>query len=225
VTDPSPTQDNGLQAPAYVPLADIDPAVRDILLAALRRARIAAYVAPAATVESPPRLRLYVATSERSDAQAVIAVAARSVVQDGAAASRPDLLAGVDPRAEFDALVGDWHVDTVKAVRAAERDLSQEDAEWRMRLQLPPAGADANAEDEHYVPPPPPPLPRLAGATVLALVVMVISIVVLGFGRALGLPGDLAFLAGVAGILIGAGLLVMRLRERPPEEDDDGAVI
>jgi hypothetical protein len=222
MTDGRPT-DNGLHAPSYVALVDIDEAVGATLLAALQRARIAAYLGPA---PDSTRQRLFVATTERSDARAVVEVAARSATQDGVVPARPDLLGGVDSRAEFDALVGDWHVDTVNAVRAAERDLTREDADWRMRLQLPAAAGDSADEDDHYVPPPPPPLPRLAGATVTALLVIIGSVLVLAFGRSLGLPGDLAFLAGVAGILIGAGLLVMRLREGPPdEEDDDGAVI
>ena len=222
-------RDNGLEAPAYVALADIDPSVGDALLAALRRARIAAYLAPMSssddTSNDTSRQRLYVAAGERIDARAVIEVAARSAAHDGTAARRPDLLAGVDAQAEFDALVGDWHVDTVNAVRAAERDLTREDADWRMRLQLPAAASDAD-DDDHYVPPAPPPWPRLAGATILALVVVAASIMTIAFGRVLGLPGDLAFLAGVAGMLVGAGLLIMRLRDgSDDDEDDDGAVI
>ena len=73
---------------------------------------------------------------------------------------------------------GDWHVDTINAVRAAERDLTREDADWRMRLQLPAAGSDAD-DDDHYVPPAPPPLPRLAGATILALVVVTASVMMM----------------------------------------------
>ena len=116
-------------------------------------------------------------------------------------------------------------MDTLNAVRAAERDLTREDADWRMRLQLPAAGSDAN-DDDHYVPPAPPPLPRLAGATILALVVVAASVMMMAFGRSLGLPGELAFVAGVAGILVGAGLLIMRLRDGSnDDEDDDGAVI
>jgi hypothetical protein len=219
------TRDNGLAAPAYVPLADIDPTVGEALLTALRRARIAAYLEPTASPDEPPRERLYVAAGERLDARAVVEVAAKSVPGNGLVPRGPDLLSGVDADAEFDSLVGDWHVDTINAVRSAERDLTREDADWRMRLQLPAAGADAD-EEEHYVPPAPPPLPRLAGATVLALVVVAASIVLLGFGQALGLPGDLAFFGGVAGVLLGAGLLVMRLRDGPSDdEDDDGAVI
>jgi hypothetical protein len=32
-------------------------------------------------------------------------------------------------------------------------------------------------------------------------------------------------LLGVGSLLLGAGLLIMRLRERPDDDDDDGAVI
>ena len=108
--------------------------------------------------------------------------------------AEPDLLAGVDAQAEFDALVSNWHVDTINAVRAAERDLTREDADWRMRLQLPAAASDAE-DGDHYVPPPPPPLPRLAGATVLALVVVAASVMMMAFrtdsrpARRSGLPG------------------------------------
>ena len=218
------TRDNGLAAPAYVALADIDPSVGDALLTALRRARIAAYLEPMPSPEETARQRLYVAADERTDARSVIVVAVRSFAHDATAARQPDLLAGVDAQAEFDALVGDWHVDTINAVRAAERDLTREDADWRMRLQL-PARSDAD-DDDHYVPPAPPPLPRLAAATILALVVVAASVMMMAFGRALGLPGDLTFVAGVAGILVGAGLLIMRLRDgSDDDEDDDGAVI
>ncbi|HEX9231280.1 MAG TPA: hypothetical protein VF869_05200 [Jatrophihabitantaceae bacterium] len=217
----TPRRDNGLSAASYVPLADVDPDVGDHLLSALRRARIAAYLEPAAEAD---RQRLYVATGDRADARTIVQVAARA---DGESAMRPpDLLDGVDTNAEFSALIADWHVDTINAVRAAERDLTREDAEWRARIE--PRFTDASAEDdeEHYVPPPPPPLPRLSGATIGALLIMSASIVVLILGSEFGLPSDFSFLAGVAGVLVGAGILLMRLRERPPDdEDDDGAVV
>jgi len=217
----TPRRDNGLSATSYVPLADVDPDVGDHLLSALRRARIAAYLEPAAEAD---RQRLYVATGDRADARTIVQVAARA---DGESAMRPpDLLDGVDTNAEFSALIADWHVDTINAVRAAERDLTREDAEWRARIE--PRFTDASAEDdeEHYVSPPPPPLPRLSGATIGALLIMSASIVVLILGSEFGLPSDFSFLAGVAGVLVGAGILLMRLRERPPDdEDDDGAVV
>src|SRR5919204_4667221 len=141
-------RDNGLRAPAYRPLVEVDPQFADQVLDALRRARIAAYLEEPAPPDE--RERLFVAEDERIDARAIVAAAIRPA-------------STTDPKqadATFDELVSDWHVDTVAAVRAAERDLTREDAEWRARL-VPPATA-GDEEEQHYVPPAPPPLPRLA---------------------------------------------------------------
>lgn len=225
---------NGLDADTFVALADVDPAVGEHLLVALRRAGIPAYVepvAPGAPVEpvervepaGRPRLRrLFVASADRGDARIVVDAATR-----GANAPVPvDALEGVNTDAEFNALVGDWDVDTISAVREAERDLSREDAEWRARLEPGFPSTSAEDDEEHYIPPAPPPLPRLAGATVFALLVLAASIVVLAIGDNLGLESDFALLLGVSGILVGAGLLIMRLRARPPDDDDDdGAIV
>ncbi len=217
----TPRRDNGLTASTYVPLADVDPSVGEQLLLALRRARIPAYLEPAA---EPERQRLFVASVDRADARTIVEVAARA---DGSATRPPDLLEGVDTNAEFDALIADWHVDTITAVKAAERDLSREDADWRARLEPGFASSSDDEEDEveHYVPPAPPPLPRLAAMTIWALIIMSASIVVLSVGSVFGLDSDFTFLVGVAGVLLGAGLLIMRLRARPSDDDDDGAVI
>jgi len=211
---------NGLDADTWVPLVDVEPDVGERLLVALRQARIPAYVEPAG---EPERRRLFVASADRGDARIVVAAATR----DDDAVLPLDVLDGVDTDAEFNALVGDWDVDTLSAVRAAERDLSREDADWRARLE--PGywnNPEEDEEEEHYVPPAPPPLPRLAGATIFALFLIAVSIVVLAIGGSFGLEGDFSFLLGVAGILVGAGLLIMRLRARPPDdEDDDGAIL
>jgi hypothetical protein len=223
---PEERWDNGLPAAAFVPLADVDAEIGPDLLRVLERARIAAYLVPAgsAPVDGVVRQRLYVAASDRADARTIVASAMRSIRPAGTAgapAPLTDPLDEIDTEAQFAALIADWHVDTVAAVRSAERDLTREDAEWRARLE-PPADA-LWLDDEHYTPPPPPPLPRLALPTVWALVLLVLSLGVLVFGGRLGLSGDLSFLLGVAGILLSAGMLIMRLRERP--EDDDGAVV
>jgi len=209
---------NGLSADTYVPLADVAPEVGEQLLVALRRAQIPAYVEPAA--EAPLR-RLFVAAADRADARTVVEAATRGPLVP------LDPLAGIDTDAEFDALVGEWDSDTIGAVRAAERDLTREDADWRARLEPGFSNTSAADDEEHYVPPPPPPLPRLAAATIFALVLLAASIVVLAIGAGLGLDSDVAFLLGVGGILTGAGMLIMRLRARPPEDDDgdDGAIV
>jgi hypothetical protein len=210
---------NGLDADTWVPLVDVDPEVGERLLGVLGRARIPAYVEPAG---EPHRRRLFVASADRGDARIVVEAATRG----GDPLDPLDVLDGVDTDAEFDALVGKWDVDTIGAVRAAERDLTREDADWRARLEPGFPGTSADEDEEHYVPPAPPPLPRLAGATVFALFILAMSVVVIAIGANFGLDSDFAFLVGVAGVLVGTGLLIMRLRARPPDdEDDDGAVV
>jgi hypothetical protein len=219
--------DNGLFALSYVPLTDVDVAVGRQLLIALGRARIAAYLAPRLGEErEAPEQRLFVNAEERADARTIVASAVRALggPAEAAPAPRADPLAGVDTDAAFAQLIADWHVDTVAAVRDAERDLNRQDADWRARLE-PPAQEPVWLDDDHYVPPPPPPLPRLAGPTILAILVLVLSVLVLGFGDTLGFTPQLTFLLGIGGLLLGAGMLVMRLRETRDEDDDDGAVL
>ena len=216
--------DNGLFAVSYVPLTDLEAAVGRALLTALGRARIAAYLDPAPDQELR---RLFVAAEERSDARTIVAAALRALGDVPAELpERPDdPLAGVDTNAAFTELIADWHVDTVAAVREAERDLRREDADWRERLRQPVVDEQVWLDDDHYIPPPPPPLPRLAAPTIGAMAVLAISILLLGFGGELGLASDMTLLLGVVGLLVGAGLLLMRLREHPDDDDDDGAVI
>ena len=218
--------DNGLFAMSYVPLTDVEAVVGRALLTALGRARIAAYLDPAPGVEHEQR-RLFVAAEERSDARTIVAAAVRAL--GGASPDLPerpdDPLAGVDTAAAFAELVADWHVDTVAAVRAAERDLRREDADWRDRLHKPAVDEPIWLDEDHYIPPPPPPLPRLAAPTVGAMALLAVSILLLGLGGEFGLDSDLTMLLGVGGVLLGAALLIMRLRERPDDDDDDGAVI
>ncbi|SHG59900.1 hypothetical protein SAMN05443575_2349 [Jatrophihabitans endophyticus] len=227
-----PRHDNGLRAPAYVALTDVEPEVGQHLLDALGRARIAAYLADGL----PPghdRRRLFVASDERVDARTIVAAAVRALGDDThpdvelpAVDGRSDPLAGIDTDSVFDALVADWHVDTHAAIRDAERDLNREDADWRARLVQPPVDEDPVwLDDDHYIPPPPPPLPRLAGPTILAMAVLAVSVVVLGLGGQFGVAGNLTFVLGIAGLLLGAGILLSRVRNSGRDEDDDGAAL
>jgi hypothetical protein len=198
----------------------------------LGRARIAAYLDPTPTADAGRR-RLFVAAEERADARTIVAGAIRG---DGAAGTvgtpagadsadrGDDPLTGVDTDAAFSELIADWHVDTVRAIREAERDLRREDAQWRERLMRPAAGPDWLDED-HFVPPPPPPLPRLSAPTVGAMLLIAASVFLLIAGDALGLGAQVSMLLGVAGVLAGAWILFSRLRDRPDDEDDDGAVV
>jgi hypothetical protein len=218
--------DNGLRAPAYVPLTDVDAAVGQHLLTALGRARIAAYLGPTPQ-SAEDRRRLFVASDERVDARTIVAAAVRALGRDEPEiAPQPDPLEGVDTDAAFQALIADWHVDTIAAVRDAERELSREDEDWRARLNEPQATDEVWLDDDHYVPPPPPPLPRLAAPTIIAMAVLALSIVVLGLGGQLGLAGNLSFVLGIVGLLLGGGILFTRLRgSRGEEDDDDGSAV
>jgi hypothetical protein len=217
---------NGLDAAAYVPLTDVDSEIGGHLLTALGRARIAAYLG-AAPEQTPERRRLFVAAEERADARTIVAAVVRAAGGNGVAlpddTPAPDPLSGVDTEAAFADLIADWHVDTVTAIREAERALSREDADWRARLEQ-SAAEPVWLDEHHYVPPPPPPLPRLAAPTVVAMSVLAISILLLGLGGQFGLASRLTLVLGVGGVLLGAAILVMRLRARG-DDDDDGAVL
>lgn len=219
--------DNGLFAISYVPLTDVEAAMGRALLTALGRARIAAYLDPAPGVEQDEQRRLYVAAEERSDARTIVAAAVRAL--GGASAELPerstDPLAGVDTDAAFAELIADWHVDTVAAVREAERELRREDADWRDQLHKPAVDEPVWLDEDHYIPPPPPPLPRLAAPTIGAIALLAVSIMLLALGADFGLDANLTMLLGVGGMLLSATLLLMRLRDRPEDDDDDGAVI
>jgi len=211
-------RDNGLSADVFLPVADVDADLSPLLLDALGRARIAAYAEPEAAALD----RMFVAADDRGDARTIIAAASRAA-GSGTPIPVPESLGGRDTEAEFQKLVGDWHVDTVAAIRSAEKDLNREDSDWRSRIDARPTSDD---DEDHYIPPPPPPLPRLSGLAIWAIVILAMSVVVLGFGDRFGLDGNLTILLGVGGLLVSAGMLVMRLREHPrDDEDDDGAML
>lgn len=221
--------DNGLHAPAYVPLTDVDATIGQHLLSALGRARIAAYLTP---TEAAARQRLYVASEERVDARTIVVAAVRALgtTDDGqpgqpAAPVSGDPLAGLDPDSEFQALIADWKIDTVAAIRDAERELTREDADWRARLIKPQASDEVWLDEDHYVPPEPPPLPRLAAPTIIAMLVLAGSIVLLALGGRVGLADGMTLTLGIGGLLLGVGILFTRVRDRRRDEDDDGSTI
>jgi hypothetical protein len=218
---------NGLLASSYVPLTDVDAPIAPRLLTALERARIPAYLA-----ETDGALRLYVAAGERMDARTIVAAVVRASDEEGSAApaeSRPqtpsDPLAGIDTDSAFAALVADWHVDTHTAIRNAERDLSREDEDWRLRLnRREPDEEPAWLDDEHYVPPNPPPLPRPTAPIVLGLLLVALGISLFAFGADLGLASTMSLFLGVTSIIGALVVFVMRLRAQR-DDDDDGAVL
>lgn len=223
---------NGLLASSYVPLTDVDSPLAPRILTALERARIAAYLTAS---DDEHTLRLHVASGERSDARTIVAAVIRasdaSDVPEPPSEAHPkpepdDPLAGIDADAEFAALVADWHVDTHEAIRSAERDLTREDEDWRLRLHREPVDEDDLTwlDDDHYVPPNPPPIPRPTAAVVLGMLLVAVSIVLLAVGAELGLAFETRLLLAVVGIVTATVVLVLRLRKYR-DEDDDGAML
>jgi hypothetical protein len=105
--------------------------------------------------------------------------------------------------------------------RAAEaRARAAEDAEdlW---LDGPPS-----YDEGHFEPPPPPPVPRPSRQAILGVLVIFFGIFLLAAPGVVGLDDRTGLTFGVAAVLGGGALLVLRLREtRSDDGPDDGAVV
>jgi uncharacterized membrane protein HdeD (DUF308 family) len=82
-----------------------------------------------------------------------------------------------------------------------------------------------DAPDEHYEPPPPPPLPVLAPATLYALLLLLVGVLLVLRPGTIGLSVDVGLVLGVASVAGGVFVLVSRMRERSIDDGDDGAVV
>lgn len=206
----------------------------------------------AVSLPSPPSDRLYVDRAARPDAQSLVVghedddpadVAAGSAARErGSAASER-----LDERAIWAQIVADYdrvsespvppwpvHEDTDRDEptgvpdRAADTDpdLLPSDKEPQTRRERANDPRSDNPDD-HYLPPPPPPVPRLQRVTLYALVLIAAGAMFLVAPGTLDFGADVSFVLGVLGIVTGVGMLVYRMRERPPfgEGPDDGAVV
>jgi hypothetical protein len=242
-------RDNGLDAAAYVPLADVDPRVGEHLLDVLWAAGVPAYLEPstdieptrALTVPSPPVDRLWVDRERRADARTIVENETPRLPpsDDDRVAFRPD-----EERA-WRQLVAEFGRDSGPAVKPwpAAEDLDvptrptdeearpapaePQDEPTSLLDGLDSFGADIEDLDEgHYEPPPPPPMPRLSRFAVLALAAIALGASLLFAPDFLQLGGSVTFAFGVLLIVSGVGLLVWRLREdRDEDGPDDGAIV
>jgi hypothetical protein len=232
-------RDNGLDASLWSPLRDVDPRIGEHLLDLLHAVGIAAYLEPSSDVEpytrtvslpSPPSDRLFVDRARRAEA--------RTVVDDHVpAGSEP-----TDPPPAPDQRTEPARESERGAVR---RDLD-EDAEWagivaafeaengRNVVQEPPSQAAPpvphevpilDRPDEHYEPPPPPPLPVPAPASLYAVLLVTLGVLLVGAPGVLRLSADVGLILGVAAIAGGVVMLVSRMRDRSDDDGDDGAVV
>ena len=224
-------RDNGLDAPLWHPLRDVDPRVGEHLLDVLREEGIAAYLAPSQDLgpytrtqflPSPPTDRLFVDRSRRAEARTVVDTWGDEHVEEHAAEPVP---APVEPAradseatdAEFARIVAAWEAEHGPAAAVTERP--------RDDPPPPPAEPDVlDRPDEHYEPPAPPPLPAPSPHTLYAVLLIAAGAVCIIAPGAVRLGADVGILIGVLAVVGGVALLVSRMRDRP-DDGDDGAVV
>ena len=125
--------------------------------------------------------------------------------------------AGDDPAAPGRALPTPADLDAAAAEAAAKSPANDD--------ELTVDGAPA-VDEEHYDPPPPPPVPRPSGTTILAVLLIALGILLFAAPGVVGMDDRTGLTFGVAAVLGGGALLVLRLREsRGDDGPDDGAVV
>ncbi|MGY1840406.1 MULTISPECIES: hypothetical protein [unclassified Modestobacter] len=219
-------RDNGLDAPLWYPLRDVDPRVGEHLLDVLAAAGIAAYLEPSTDVApytrnvylpSPPSDRLFVDRARHPEARAVVEQHAAEPATEPVAdhpARRPGPV--TDEDAEFARIVAAFEAEHGRAVVDEEP-----------REDPPPPPNEVSVLDlpeEHYEPPPPPPLPVLAPASLTAMLLVAIGALLVIVPGRLGLSLEAGLVFGVAALVGGVGILVSRMRDRS-DDGDDGAVV
>lgn len=115
--------------------------------------------------------------------------------------------------------------------KAPKREAEPEDpvasSGWRTSEQ--PFDWEFDNEDEHYEPPEPPPVPRPHSATIVALLLVAIAILLFVAPNLIGIASTTAIPLGAVAAVGAAGLLLFRLRSGPPPgapgSDDDGAQV
>jgi hypothetical protein len=228
---PPERRGNGLSAPHYAAVADLDPRVAGELLGKLREAGVAAYVSPTPgrvggyrelQLPSRPTDRLFVASDETETAR-------RLVAAETGATSTP-----VDEQQAFAQIVASYDeqgdpgerswpdsedVPVVSGRPLASPRRFSEPAPFRS--WSPPT----DPLDEHFVPPAPPPLPRFRRTTAWAVLALVGGALLLIVPSLLGHPvGPGLSLLGVVGIVGGFLALVWGMRDHHDDSgSDDGA--
>ncbi len=225
-------RDNGLDAPLWAPLRDVDPRVGEHLLDVLRDAGIAAYLEPAADVgpytrtvflPSPPADRLFVDRARLTEGRSLVdRHADEHAPAGGPAAERRAARRDLDEDAEWARIVAAYEAEHGRPVvddglpAAGPRDL---------RPARDTDDTDTEDVEEHYEPPPAPPVPVPAPSTLYAALIAAAGVLLVGAPGMLGLTTDTGLVLGVAALAGSAALLLSRMRERSTDDGDDGAVV
>ena len=231
-----PRRDNGLHAPSYDRLRDIDTHLVDGLLDRLRDVDVAAYSAP-----TPGRQGPYGDTVPPGSPSDAVWVDSRR--RDEAREVTERYLAEVAEEIAWAGIVADFEMESTDEVPRwpASEDLPAEGGHQEettsggatysfedLRASTPAPPINRPDPDEHFEPPPPPPLPqvdtisRFAWAAALGGPLLLVLAALAGIPLA-GWVGLLALVAFMAGFVT----LVARMKPRPPTDSgpDDGAVV
>ncbi|WP_370942918.1 hypothetical protein AB5J62_28055 [Amycolatopsis sp. cg5] len=100
--------------------------------------------------------------------------------------------------------------------KAPDRGWRGGGAEWDATM----FGDDPADDNEHYVPPEPPPLPRPRKGAFIVLLFFVIGLVLLIWPNVLGLGTTLATPLGILSLATAIALLLLRVRQGPPDGAD-----
>jgi hypothetical protein len=233
-------RNNGLAAPTFFSLGDVDPRIGEHLLDVLYLNGIAAYLQPtvdydavtrAALLPRQPSDRLWVDGRRADEARALMAAEAAA---SGRAGDPPPSEEPVDEDLAWNEIVAFFDKETAAPVPPWPVNEDADEPHDRRRddddAPAAPAGTgvveETAAEEEGYVPPPPPPLPRISKGTAGAVVAIVFGLVVL-FTRSLFSDPDLALTLSILAVVGGVGYLIWHMQDGPPGEDrpDDGAVV
>jgi hypothetical protein len=233
VSSATPRRDNGLHAPSYERIVDVEAHLVEGLLDKLRDEQVAAYTAPATGRRGPygettlplgPSDSVYVDSGRRDRAKEVVD---RYLEEVAAEIAWAGIVADFD-REPSDA-VPRWpaseDVDEDRAGRFSARPAEAPDVVASRSPEPPRRRPD---DEDHFEPPPPPPLPRVDAITRLAWAGALGGPAALVLAAIAGVPlsGWVGFLAVVA-FVAGFVTLVARMKERPPTDSgpDDGAVV
>jgi hypothetical protein len=242
---------NGLRASAYAVLVEIEESLGDRLLVALAERQIAAYVVPAAGPGGTTRLILHVDALRRVPAGIVLAgltpapagelpPEAEKPTEEPA----PGTAASLADDAVFAQIIADFDRTPEVHTWPAAEDLpeSPPSAAEPLRFAPPPLverrrpaaptpaesaadGAEAD-DEEHYEPPALPRLSPSPWATRWAFLALFVGIALLLLPTLLELGHRTSIdIAGVLCVVGSAGVLLSRLRDRSPDDPDDGAVV
>jgi len=128
--------------------------------------------------------------------------------------------------AAFAQIVAGWD-DPPPQWPAEDTDAGPQDPYDSAPTEEIPAAPPPAGDDEHFVPPEPPPLPRPRPATIGAMLLFAIGIVLLKAPHVIGFSDQYGLPLGLLSITGAIVWLVARLRQGPPTDSgwDDGAQV